>query len=284
MRRRLAWSAALAIGLVAHAAELSVVRPNGERATVAIAALDAGIGLTSQAVPDDFMYEVDKTFRGYDLGAFMAALKLPADADYLFVCDDGYEALVGAELLNDGRVRGFVARADADAPGGDAWLPLPAGNEQITLAPLYLTWRSTELGADALKRLPWPYGLREIRAVDAATRVAGLKPPSAAPAAVRQGFAAYRYECVKCHQLRGAGGTVGPDLSLSAMVRFFDHGTLAEVIGNFQRYYPNSKMPDYAVEQPELDMPAVASYLKFMAAPRAPTPGATPSAPPAGQP
>ncbi len=281
---RLAWLAPAILGLAGHASELSVVRPSGERATFAIAALDESLGLSAQAVPSDFMYQVDKTFLGYDLGALMERLGLPLQADYLFVCDDGYEALVSAELLTDGHVRGFVARADADAAPGGAWAPLPPGNAAVNLAPLYLTWRSAALGADALRKLPWPYGLREIRAVNAGARAARLMPPAAAPPAVREGFAVYREECIKCHRLLEAGGTLGPDLALSAMVKFFDHPTLVEVIANFHRYYPESKMPNYASEQPELNVPAVARYLQFMAMAAGPTRGATRSAPPAVQP
>lgn len=273
---------ALTGALTAPAAELGVVRPTGDRAVFAIAALDEAMGLTAQTVPNDFMYEMDKTFLGYDLKALMARLGLPLDADYLFVCDDGYEAQVDAALLTDARLTGFLARSDADAPAGQAWAALPPGNATVAMAPLYLTWRSAALDAEALRRLPWPYAVKEIRAVTAASRVAGLAPPATAPAAVRDGFHAYRHECVKCHRLLDTGGTVGPDLAKSAMVKFFDHPTLVEVVANFRRYYPGSKMPNYATEVPDLDVASVAAYLKFMAA--APIGGATRSAPPADRP
>lgn len=281
---RLAWFMALAAALAAPAAELSVVRPTGERATFAIAALDDAMGLTAQTVPNDFMYETDKTFLGYDLGALMERLGLPLDADYLFVCDDGYEAQVDAKLLTDARLTAFVARADTEAPPGQAWAPLPPGNAAVTMAPLYLTWRSAAFDGAALRRLPWPYGLKEIRAVNVASRVAGLAPPAAAPDAVQEGFRAYRHECVKCHRLLETGGTVGPDLSRSAMVKFFDHATLVEVIANFKSYYPESKMPNYASEQPGLDLASIATYLKFMAPPQPPIADAPPSAPPTDRP
>lgn len=261
--------AVAALALAAHGSDLTLVNPAGERIELSIAQLDAAVGAETRLIRTDFMYEADKTFIGYDLAAVMRRFGLPLDADYLFVCEDGYEASVPARLLRDAELTGFLARGDIHAPPDAAWAPLPSSLGASELSPLYLAWRSDGLSAAELRALPWPYGLREIRPVDTAGRLTGLAPDAAASAAVRRGHALYRRECVKCHRLAGVGGELGPDLSYGATVKLLGHDALVEVVSNIGRYYPNSKMPNYAESLAPEDLDAVVRYLRHMTPPQA---------------
>ena len=261
---------AAALAAAAHGSDLAILNPAGERFEVSIAQLDEAVGAETRRIRSDFMYEADKTFIGYDLAAVMRRFGLPLEEDYLFVCEDGYEASVPAQLLQDAELQGFLARGDAQAPTNAAWAPLPASQAAAELSPLYLAWRSEKLSAAELRALPWPYGLREIRPVNLANRLAGLTPDAAASAVVQRGHALYRRECVKCHRLAGVGAQLGPDLSYGATVKFLNHDALVEVVANIGRYYPGSKMPDYADSLAPAELDALVHYLRHMAGPNEP--------------
>jgi mono/diheme cytochrome c family protein len=89
------------------------------------------------------------------------------------------------------------------AEGAPGFLVAWPNLEQVGLAadPRAPGWWAR--GVDAIDFVPWPqaYG-------------AALAPPLGSTTPARQGAGVFATRCVACHALRGAGGTVGPPLTL----------------------------------------------------------------------
>ena len=127
------------------------------------------------------------------------------DTAITFVASDGYRATGPLRAIWNARRRGFVAFRDVEADARK-WKPLRAGKSRITPAPFYLVWTGARDPA-----LPWPYQLVRIELAPLGEVFAQAFPRD--PAA-RPGFDVFRANCMSCHSVNLAGGSVGPELNV----------------------------------------------------------------------
>jgi mono/diheme cytochrome c family protein len=250
---------------VAAEPAIRITGSDGVARHIPVSELDTKLGLNTQVVPLDFMYRAPKRLVGYPLKDLLDAYELPLAGDYLMVCEDGYEVPLSGQLLSDGSASAFLARGDADAPAGSVWSPLFLGQRPIELSPFYLAWSPAPSGtasAEALLERPWPYALVEIRLMTPADSRRPPEPKAEAAATLKQGFAVFERECVKCRRFHDAGGRLGPELTRNYKVYAFNTGQLTDMVANIDRFYVDSKMPRYAGRLSNAELRSVAGYLK----------------------
>jgi len=257
----------------ATAEQLRVTNVAGETQLYSFDELDEIVGLVEREIPDDFLFRRPKHYLGYDLNRLFDVLNLSKEHQYLLVCTDGYEIEFDARRMKDGKFLGFLARADLEAvsgagadASGDAWIPYNEGVNPESLSPFYLAWSAEgkEAQKEARKSLPWPYALNEIRVHDPEALHAEARPVGDSDALVQEGFDHFKTNCMKCHKINSAGGSLGPELTSSPSVVFTSDDELADVIGNIRRYYPNTKMPTYNGQLSSHDMTAIVRYLRHI--------------------
>ena len=246
---------------------LSITR-DGETHHYTFDELDQLVGRSELEIPEDYIFKgKTKRYLGYDLATLFERLQLPNDREYLLVCTDGYAIDFDARVLANPAVQAHLATADVDA-GDDVWLPYFVGSKETPIAPFYLTWRvreqaPAEVTPPDMMKLPWPYALTEIRE-KRSNATAAAAPTHGAAATVTAGFDAYQTHCIKCHQVSGVGGTLGPELTTSPAVQYLSDSELLSVIGRIDRYYTDSKMPRFEGALPDQETRNIVAYLRHI--------------------
>jgi mono/diheme cytochrome c family protein len=177
------------------------------------------------------------------------------DTAITFVASDGYRATEPLRPLWDARKRGYVAFRDLSA-GARKWKPLRAGKSWITPAPFYLVWTGARDPA-----LPWPYQLVRIELGPLGEVYAQAFPRD--PAA-RPGFEVFRRNCMSCHSVNLAGGSVGPELNVPRNVtEYWIAEELAPYVRNAGAYRFRARMPAFE-SLSEQQIADVVRYLRAM--------------------
>ncbi len=189
-----------------------------------------------------------------------------AEEELLFTCRDGYQPTVPvARVLAH---RAWLAFDRADQPGFAIRKRESGEHKRVELGPFYLVWENLD---DPKIRQEWDYGwpyqLVGVDLIRAAERYPKLAPPEDASASVREGFAAFRIHCSKCHALNGEGGRIGPELNAaSSPVEYRDRDWLRDWIEDPSRIRPDARMPALNPELPDRGrtVDAILDYLEAM--------------------
>jgi mono/diheme cytochrome c family protein len=224
----------------------------------------SGVPTTEVTIESDPVYDGEKRYRGWPLEELLRAttdLDLDAldDHELQFVASDGYKASIAmAEAPLD---RAVVAFEDLDAPDGETWTPFRHGKAQTTPAPFYVVWR----GADELAgHLPWAFKVVSIR-IASYREMYGAAYPADHPE-VREGFAIFKRQCIRCHSVNLRGGAVGPELNVPRNVtEYWPERHLRQFVENAASYHAGTKMPSFEHTLDDAQLDAVLEYLRAMA-------------------
>jgi mono/diheme cytochrome c family protein len=177
------------------------------------------------------------------------------DMAITFVASDGYRATEPLRPIWEARKRGYVAFRDLSA-GARKWKPFRVGKFRITPAPFYLVWTGARDPA-----LPWPYQLVRIELAPLGEAFAQAFPKD--PAA-RRGFEVFRRNCMSCHSVNLAGGSVGPELNVPRNVtEYWIAEELAPYVRNAGAYHFRARMPAFE-SLTEQQIADVVRYLRTM--------------------
>ncbi|MDP3543753.1 MAG: cytochrome c [Elusimicrobiota bacterium] len=156
--------------------------------------------------------------------------------EVFFEALDGYRSHARVSvLLNDG---GMIAFADADAP---AWRMMPKG---VLPGPFYLVWTGPE--QTPAKGFPWPWRITSVKMTVLEDEYPQALPKGAAPdAAAVRGWKIFRRDCISCHAMSGAGGTVGPDLNEPRGITRYQKKSFLKAFIKKPSAFRRTKMPDF---------------------------------------
>jgi mono/diheme cytochrome c family protein len=188
------------------------------------------------------------------------------EEELLFTCSDGYQPTVSVQRLLQHRA--WLAFDRVGEPGFSI-LKLESGQrERIELGPFYLVWENLD---DPRVRQEgdygWPYQLVGVDLIRTADRFPRMLPPADAPEAVRDGFAAFRVHCSRCHAINGEGGHIGPELNAPvSAVELRDADWLRRWLDDPSQISPESRMPrlNPALPDRERTLTEILSYLEAM--------------------
>jgi len=101
------------------------------------------------------VYKREMTYQGFWLEQVLKIAHFPKGPDVIFICRDGYTALLPAALI--GKHQWLLAYREASG----SWTPLDQGGQQVSPAPWYLVSAKKASFAD----FPWPYQIIAIRSL-----------------------------------------------------------------------------------------------------------------------
>lgn len=156
--------------------------------------------------------------------------------EVFFEALDGYRSHARVSvLMNDG---GMIAFADADAPG---WRPMPKG---VVPGPFYLVW--TGPGQTPDKGFPWPWQITGVKMTVLEDEYPQALPKGAGPdSAAARGWKTFRRDCISCHSMSGAGGTVGPDLNEPRGITRYQKKSFLKAFIRKASSFRRTKMSDF---------------------------------------
>lgn len=218
--------------------------------------LRAALGEPRIVEVDSPVYHKRMRYRGYPLADVLAAAG-PDDrwrGVLAFRCADGFTPTLDADQV--GPLALFLAVGQPDLPGGARWEPLG----QTSPAPFYV------VGPDkaSYDRLPWPFQLESIRAIDFAAAHPAAHPRGAPPdSAAMRGFARFRSTCFGCHSINLEGGVIGPELNAPVSVLdYWQRPMLERFLAHPASVRARSKMP--ALGLSPADIADILAYLAHM--------------------
>jgi cytochrome c2 len=182
-----------------------------------------------------------------------------------FISRDGYQPLIPRDTIT--AHRGLVAFKEQ---GQDGFTPFRRGQgQEIDPGPYFLVWDN--IGDPSAKTehwLSWPWQLVGIELTRLEREFPRTAPPAGAPEEAERGFTAFLQHCVKCHQVNGEGGDVGPELNYPVSVtEYWQPEWLPKFIADPTSVRRNSKMVGFypGVQNREAIIRDIISYLKAMA-------------------
>jgi cytochrome c2 len=182
-----------------------------------------------------------------------------------FVSRDGYQPLIAQEAI--AAHKGLVAVREEGRTGFSPFRR--SQGETVDPGPFWLVWDT--VGDPAAKTdgwLSWPWQLTTIELTRLDREFPRTAPPLGASEDANRGFTAFLQHCVKCHQVNGDGGDLGPELNYPASVtEYWQPDWLAKFIADPQSVRHHSKMVGfYAGTQNRAALVKdIVSYLKAMA-------------------
>ena len=191
-----------------------------------------------------------------------------SEEELLFTCSDGYQpSLPVARVLAH---RAWLAFGRADRPSFHVRKHESGRDQQVDVGPFYLVWENLD---DPLVRQEWDYGwpyqLVGVDLIRTRERFPAIFPPDDASPEVRAGFEAFRVHCIKCHQLNGEGGEIGPPLSAAANpLAHRERDWLRTWIEDPKRISPETRMPALNPDLPDRarTVDHILAYLEVMLA------------------
>lgn len=210
---------------------------------------------------DDPWYASRKSFRGFWFDELLQKTGFPPldqGDELVLMASDGYAPTISAAQLAKQRAAlVFAETGQADF----SFTPLSQGKETVSPAPFYLVWPAA---GKAAQQYAWPYQLVKIELVRFRDKYERVIPFSAAPAAVQQGFALFKQECLKCHSINLQGGVLGPELNAPKNVtEYWQVNDLKDFIRNPESFRYQSKMPAFG-HLSDADIEAILAYLQQM--------------------
>jgi hypothetical protein len=119
------------------------------------------------------------------------------------------------------------------------------GNEGvIELGPYYLVWdniKNPELIKDG--GYGWPYQIAEIETIRYASYYSKVFPFNKANSSIREGFEAFKKNCMACHALKDQGGQKGPQLWPYPPLKRFGREKFTQWVLSPQKLAPQTTMP-----------------------------------------
>jgi mono/diheme cytochrome c family protein len=189
------------------------------------------------------------------------------EEELLFTCSDGYQPTVPVKRVLEHRA--WLAFDRSDEPGFTIHKRESGEVKRIELAPFYLIWENLD---DEKVRSEgdygWPYQLVGVDLIRTRDRFARMLPPAGAPQSVRDGFAAFRVHCSRCHTINGQGGSIGPELNGAVpSVASRERDWIARRIDDPSRVMEKARMPrlDPQLPQRERVIGDLIAYLEAMA-------------------
>lgn len=191
--------------------------------------------------------------------------------ELLFTCRDGYQPTLPLRRVLEHAA--WLAFERADEEDFSIRKRESGRLQRIALGPFYLVWDN--VGDDRLLRegdYGWPYQVVGVDLILARDRFPRMAPPAGAPPEVREGFAAFRIHCSRCHTVNGEGGSIGPELNAPASpAGTRDPAWLRQWIDDPSRFVPAARMPPLnpGLADRTGTIDAIVAYLRAMAeAPR----------------
>jgi len=208
-------------------------------------------------------------FEALALDAVLDAVYTPAwrsEEEILFTCSDGYQPTVPTRRFQDHAA--WLAYARADAADFRIEKRESGRLQSIDVGPFYLVWENLEsetLRQDAA--YGWPYQVVGIELIRAADRFPEMAPPPGASDDARDGFAAFRVHCSRCHAVNGEGGRIGPELNQPVSpLDYRSADWLRSWIDDPSASVPTARMPRLNPALPDRDrtIDALIAYLDAM--------------------
>ncbi len=206
-------------------------------------------------------------FRGipfYPLLKLVYGDKLAQGDEIVFTCLDGYKPSIPLR-----RFEKHTSLLTFEKVSGDYKFSDEKNHKEIEYGPYYLIWENlkdpilkTEGNED------WPYQLVSADLVQFQDRFPNLSPPANAPFAAKEGFLAYRKQCLQCHTINGEGGDKGFELNYPASVtEYMNEKWLVKWISDPRSLRYNATMPQVNPSLPDRDkvIHEIVAYLKAMA-------------------
>ncbi len=208
------------------------------------------------------------TYEGLEVGTLFQAIYgdgWKEIEEVLFSCADGYQPSVPTDRFK--RYRSYLAYRRLDQQ--EFQIDNRLQNEKdLPLGPYYLVWDnrdSKELRAAGASN--WPYQVVGVNLVAFADRFPKMSPPKGAPLAARQGFIAFREQCMACHTINGEGGGKAPELNYPTNVtEYLSDAWVRRWMMDPRSVRYNATMPTFASHpNPDVLAEEVLAYLKAMA-------------------
>lgn len=208
------------------------------------------------------------TYQGMDL---LDLLNLAFGAEWRhyelvkFHSRDGYQPVIPRDILL--AHRGLVAYREQ---GKDDLPPIQGHRgETIELGPYFLVWDNrTDAGAKTEPWLSWPWQLVAIELTRPELAFPKTTPPPAASDEAKRGFTAFLQHCIKCHQINGEGGDIGPELNYPVNVtEYWQADWLPRFIADPKAVRQNARMVGFypGIQNREAIIRDIVSYLQAMA-------------------
>lgn len=84
----------------------------------------------------------------------------------------------------------------------------------VSLRPFYLVWENVKNRAIRAEGVgDWPYQIVSVDLIRFIDKFPDIAPPLSSSLKAREGFSAFRKECIKCHTINGQGGAMGGELN-----------------------------------------------------------------------
>ncbi len=235
---------------------------SGDKEVLRLTAADMAKRPTVRTIEiDDSFYKSRKRYKAIPLkdlltAAYGGSWGENVLGEVFFDALDGYRSHARVSvLLNDG---GMVAFADADAP---EWQAMPKG---VVPGPFYLIWTGPE--QTPAKGYPWPWQVTGVKMALLEDEYPKALPRNADPdsAAVR-GWNTFRRDCISCHSMSGAGGTLGPDLNEPRGITRYQKKPFLKSFIKKASSYRRTKMPDFDDLEPA-ELNDLMAYFDHMSA------------------
>lgn len=238
----------------APADTLELVAKTGAQ-TLTLAQLKERVPVQTVEITDPLFKRPKK----YDAFSLSDVLKLLGNADaqeIVFTAKDGYSPNVTMD-----NVRAHKAYLAFQEHGTNETFELvDQGKEKLSPAPYYLVWQEGLALAD---KVPWPYQLVKIEAVDLRQKFAAAYPEGG-PVSALKGFQIFKAECLRCHSVNLQGGEIGPELNVPKNVtEYWRRDVLPRFIRQVSLFRAKDKMPDFT-HLSEEQVAHVVAYLQYM--------------------
>ena len=237
---------------------LSVVYPN-KKQTFSLKELKAKLPVF-EVTTNDPVYKSTKTFKGFLLKDILNLIgPLPTVVDEIsFVAKDGYSPSISvSEGLSS---ISYVTFAEKNRKNN--WQLIKQGKKMLNPGPFYLVWKDEE---KVPEYFPRPYQLIRIELIEFKTLYRSIYPEGLAQKEnEKKGFVIFKNNCVKCHSLNGAGGTLGPELNYPKNVtEYWNLSEMRTYLKNPSAFRLRAVMPSFdKLDEPSVDY--LIKYLTFM--------------------
>ncbi len=220
--------------------------------TIAVNELHESTNLQYKAIP---FYPLLKAIYGD---------KLAKADEVLFTCLDGYQPSIPLK-----RFETHQAFLTYQKESGDYKFTDKVTKKEVEYGPYYLVWENLK-DAALIKEgnENWPYQLITVDLIQFSDKFPNLAPPANAKANVKDGFLAFRSQCLQCHTINGEGGGKGVELNWPASVtEYLSDKWLTKWISDPTSLRYNTSMPQVNPELPNRDkvIKDIIAYLKVMA-------------------